>query len=185
MVTRGEVDGWIGEIGEGDEKRICCEHRVRERIADSLYCTPETDRMHVNCIGIKTKNTWKDTGGLYQPLASWWSRAFQGSDGGRVRRGADGQGTLSLLLAATTATHSSGRNLRFCFKAQIKGSPFIKAPSHLPSMPALLWVKLPFLFHGSEQADALSLGLGILPGTLRDFAGNQGYDSPELRTGSF
>ena len=64
MVTRGEVGGGMGEIGEGDHD----EHWVMYGSVESLYCTPETNiTLYVNYTGIKTishtdelKNTVKE-----------------------------------------------------------------------------------------------------------------------------
>ena len=57
MVTRGEVGGGIGEIGDEDEEDICHdEHGVMYGSAESLYCTPETHiTLYVTCTAIKVK----------------------------------------------------------------------------------------------------------------------------------
>ena len=50
MVTRGAVGGgeW-GETGEGEEEYTYNEHWVMYRIAESLYCIPETNKtLYVN-----------------------------------------------------------------------------------------------------------------------------------------
>ena len=54
MVTRGEMGGRMGWIGDGIKEDTCHDdHWVIYRITESLYCTPETDRtLCVNCAGI-------------------------------------------------------------------------------------------------------------------------------------
>ena len=58
MVTREEVGGRMGERGEGDsENTYCDEHWVMDRIAESLYCTTETNvTLHINHTAIKKIN---------------------------------------------------------------------------------------------------------------------------------
>ena len=58
MVTRREVGGGIGEIGDGDKEYTYHDvHWVMYRIAESLYCTPDTNTtLYVNNTGIKIKN---------------------------------------------------------------------------------------------------------------------------------
>ena len=52
VVTRREVGGGMGEIGEGDwQYTYCDEHWIIYRIVESLNCTPETN-IDVNYIGI-------------------------------------------------------------------------------------------------------------------------------------
>ena len=44
MITRGEVGGAMGEIGEGIKEGTCCdEHWVLYGTVESLHCTPETN----------------------------------------------------------------------------------------------------------------------------------------------
>ena len=57
MVTKGEVDGQIGEIDDGiKEYTYCDEDWVMYEIVESLYCTLETNiTLYVNYTVIKIK----------------------------------------------------------------------------------------------------------------------------------
>ena len=49
MVTREEVVGGMGEIGDGIKKGTCNEHQVLYGSVESLCCTPETNiTLYVN-----------------------------------------------------------------------------------------------------------------------------------------
>ena len=56
MITRHEVGGVLGEIGEGDlECTYHDEHWVMYRVIEALCCTPETNiTLYVNYTGTKT-----------------------------------------------------------------------------------------------------------------------------------
>ena len=54
MITRGEVERGMSEIGKGDwEHMYQDEHWVKHRIVGSLYCTPTANiTLYVNYTGI-------------------------------------------------------------------------------------------------------------------------------------
>ena len=55
MVTRGEVAGGMGEIGDGVKDCTCWdEHKVMYGTAESLYSTPETNiTLYINSLEFK------------------------------------------------------------------------------------------------------------------------------------